>query len=52
MDGNFAEGLGKVPTILVVFAARALWTYNRMREHDGLRPVSRFPDGTRSEICQ
>ena len=23
-----------------------LWAYNKMREHDGLRPVSRMPKGT------
>ena len=25
----------------------ALWQYNSSREHDGLRPVKRFPNGTK-----
>jgi hypothetical protein len=25
----------------------ALWTYNKMREHDGQEPLSRMPKGTK-----
>lgn len=25
----------------------ALWTYNKMREHDGLDPIGRMPKGTK-----
>lgn len=28
----------------------ALWHYNRRREHDGLPPIKRLPEGTRFEL--
>lgn len=31
-------------------AQNALWQYNRMREHDGQRPLAGLPRGTTSEI--
>lgn len=28
----------------------ALWHYNKSREHDGLPPINRFPNGTKHEV--
>jgi hypothetical protein len=31
------------------FEENALWTYNKMREHDGQPPLKRMPYGTKYE---
>jgi hypothetical protein len=31
--------------------AETLWHLNRMRDHDGLRPLVRLPKGTKFEPC-
>lgn len=51
----FQDDMGSIDTFIATSSPmetnveNALWAFNRMREHDGLRPVSRLPLGTTFE---
>lgn len=51
----FVDDMGSIQPIIVcpsnmeTSREQALWHLNKMREHDGLKPLVRLPNGTRFE---